>query len=232
MVSLMSSDLILLKQKRDKLKAITEIKEGLPHLYCFPFYKWQREFWNSTATFQFLFAANQVGKSSSMIRKVIHYCTEPKAWSVFTRKPTAVIYLYPDKNTATREFETKWVPEFLPRGKFKDDPQYGWKEEWEGKSIHSISFNSGITLYFKTYGVGSDHSHTLQATTPAIVACDEELPMELWPELQMRIASPANKGAMFWMVCTPTRGQLFWSKIQAGKTVIPNSFVNTISMYE
>lgn len=226
------SDVSALQQKRDKLKAIQEIKHGLPHLYCFPFYKWQRKSWEDTNTFQFDFAANQVGKSSINIRKCVHYATEPNTWKVFLRQPKLIFYLYPDKKTATREFETKWVSEFLPRGKFKDDPKYGWKEEWEGKDISAIFFNSGITIYFKTYGVGSDHAHTMQASTPAIVACDEELPIELWPELQMRIASPANKGAMFWMVCTPTRGQLFWSKIQSGKIKLPNSSIRTISMYD
>ena len=229
---MLSDEFLALKAKRDKLKQIQEIKQGLPHLYCFPLYKWQRQSWDDTSTFQFDFAANQVGKSSINIRKCIDYATNPSRWKIFLRTPKLIFYLYPDKKTATREFETKWTPEFLPRGKFKDDPQYGWKEEWDGKDIGAIHFNAGVTIYFKTYGVGSDHAHTMQASTPAIVACDEELPIELWPELQMRIASPANKGAMFWMVCTPTRGQLFWSKIQSGKIKLPNSSVRTISMYD
>lgn len=229
----MTTDLKTLQQKRDKLKKIQEIKQGLPHLYCFPFYKWQREFWNSTEMFQFIFAANQIGKSSSMIRKCIHYATDPLTWKIFTKAPTSIFYLYPDRGTATREWETKWEKEFMPRGKYKDDPQYGWKEEWDGKFINAIYFKSGITLYFKTYGVaGGDHAMTLQASTPAIVACDEELPLELWPELQMRISSPANRGAMFWMVGTPTRGQLYWSKIQSGKIKLPNCFIKTVSMYD
>jgi hypothetical protein len=228
----LTNEITLLRAKRDKLKKIQEIKHGLPHLYCFPFYKWQRDSWNDTSTFQFDFAANQVGKSSINIRKCIDYATNPSRWKIFLRQPRLIFYLYPDKKTATREFETKWVPEFLPRYTYRDDPQYGWKEEWDGKDISSIAFNTGITIYFKTYGVGSDHAHTMQASTPAIVACDEELPTDLFPELSMRIASPANKGAMFWMVCTPTRAQIYWSKVQSGKIKLPSSSVRTISMYD
>jgi hypothetical protein len=223
-----SSDVKTLKQKRDKLKAIQALKDGLPHLYSFPMYKWQEEFWNCGATFQFIFKANQIGGSSVMIKKMIDYCTNKKLWERFIRPPRMTMYLYPDKKSATREWENKWA-EFMPRNEYKDHPVYGWKETWDGHYIDSIEWNSGLITYFKTYGSGAEN---LQASTPAILACDEELPEELWPELQMRISSPANKGAMYWLGCTPTIGQKYLAKIQSGETKIPDSWVKTVSMYD
>ena len=231
----MVNDLTLLKAKRDKLKAIQSLKEGLPHLYAFPFYKWQEEFWNCDKTFQFLFKANQIGGSSITIRRLIHYATEPSLWSRFKKKPTQIIALMPDRNSWTREWEGKWT-EFLPRNEFKENKKFGWVEEWDNKYIHSCRFKSGVTIYFKTYGTGGDHVHTLQSSTPAIVSCDEELPCEgnnnLWPELQMRLASPANAGSMFWMNATPTKGQRLWQQVQSGHVKIPDSWVRTVSMYD
>jgi hypothetical protein len=224
----MENDVQLLKRKRDKLRKIQTLKEGLPHLYSFPMYQWQEDFWNCPATFQFIFKANQIGGSSVMIKRMIHYCTEPKLWDRFTKKPKITMYLYPDKKSATREWEGKWS-EFMPKNEYKDHEQYGWKETWDGNYIDTVEFNSGVTLYFKTYGSGAEN---LQASTPAILACDEELPEELWPELQMRIASPANKGAMYWLGCTPTLGQKYLAKIQSGETKIPDSWVKTVSMYD
>ena len=217
-----------LKKKRDKLKAIQKLKDGLPHLYSFDMYPWQEEFWVCPATFQFIFKANQIGGSSVMIKRIIHYATEQKLWGRFKRRPTQMMYLYPVKKSATREWQGKWS-EFMPRGEFKDDDEYGWKENWDGPYIDNIEFKSGVTLYFKTYASGAE---TLQASTPAIIACDEELPFDLWPELQMRIASPANAGAMYWQGCTPTLGQDYLARIQDGRTKLPDSWVKTVSMYD
>lgn len=218
----------LLRAKKGKLEALARLRKGLPHLYGFTMYPWQRKFWNNKQTFQFIFKANQIGGSSVMIKKMINYATEPAMWTQFSRAPKAMMYLYPDKATATREWETKWV-EFMPNGEFKDHPQYGWNEDWEGKYINSVTFKTGVILYFKTYGSGAEN---LQATSPSILACDEELPEELFPELQLRISSPVNGGAMFWMGCTPTKGQKYLQKIQTGETKIPDSFVLTVSMYD
>lgn len=222
-----------LQSRLYELEQIKKVKEGLPHLYCFPFYKWQREFWEQTSPFQINYAANQIGKSSIMIRKMIRYCTDKSLWKQFKKKPTIAFYLYPDRDTITREVKSKWT-EFLPCNGYENDPVYGYKIKYEGKYASHIEWNSGVTLYFKSYGLSNvkETAHRLQASTPFIVAADEVLPIELWPELQMRIASPANKGAMFWMNATPTRPVAYWADVQAGRVIIPNSWVNTTSMYD
>lgn len=221
------SDARELKLKRDKLRKIQQLKEELPFLYGFKRYAWQEEFWKCEEMFQFIFKANQIGGSTIMQNRLIDFCTNPKLWQRYLKQPRLVLYLYPDKNTATREYESK-IKYNLPQGEMKNHPQYGWKEVWDGKYIDSIEFKH-IIWSFKTYGSGSEN---LQASSPAILACDEELPEELWPELQMRIASPANKGSQFWMGCTPTKGQKYLAKIQSGETKIPNSKVWTVSQYQ
>lgn len=197
-------------QKSKKLQVLKDRKElidGLPHLYGQNFYKWSREFFDSTNQYTFLAAANQIGKSSIQIRKVIHLATEPSIWpKLWKSRPLTFWYLYPTKELSTIEFHKKWVPEFLPRGKFKDHPVYGWRIEERTKYIHAIHFNSGVSIFFRTYATDVQH---LQAGTCWYMACDEELPVELFDELNMRIA--ATDG-YFSMVFTATIGQEFWRR--------------------
>jgi hypothetical protein len=227
----MSKDLVA---EYERLKKIKEMRDGLPHLYCNDLYQWGINFWNCTKTFNFLFAPNQVGKSALGIRAFIHYHTEPKLWKRFSRRPTLSFMLIEDKDTLKREIETKWKPEFLPRNGYENHPQYGWELKYTGQFPSHIIWNTGVITYFKTYGGGATKnvSHRLQASTPFIVWADEELPFQLWPELQMRILSPANRGAMFWQTATPTKGQQYLYEIQNGKTKLPDALVQTVSMYD
>lgn len=226
----------------DELAQLEEMKamrDGLPHLYCFKLYPWQREVWdavcnNPLITLFYLFAANQVGKSSLMIRLLIHFCTEPKLWKRFKRKPKSGMYFYPDKHTLKREVTDKWE-EFLPRNGYENHPQYGYKIVYEGQFPSHIEFNTGIVCYFRTYGgskTGGNTANKIQATTPAFIFADEEVPESIADELLLRISSPANAGAFWMQLCTPTLGQIYLRKIQEGKTKLPNSFVKTISMYD
>jgi phage terminase large subunit-like protein len=94
---------------------------------------------------------------------------------------------------------------FLPRGKFKDDPVYGWKEEKKQGDIVAIHFNSGVHIFFKTY---SQNAEDLQSGTCDAIFCDEELPEELY-ELIARLN--ATDGYIH-MVFTATLGQDFWRR--------------------
>lgn len=184
-----------------------EVLDGLPHLYGFPFYKWAREFHECREKTQILMAANQIGKSSTQIRKIIHWATETDLWpELWINKPRVFWYLYPDKNQTTQEVMKKWIPEFLPRGRFKADKKYGWELEKKFDFAYAIHFYSGVSLYFKTYGTDPQN---LQTGTVWYVATDEELPSSLWGELNFRRA--ATNG-YFSLVCTPTVGQSFWKR--------------------
>lgn len=159
--------------KLEKLKLLEEkarLVRGLPHLYGFKDYAWSRDFLDSNDKTILLTAANQLGKSTTQIRKIVEFATNVQAWpSRFRRNPRQFWYLYPTSQIATAEFHTKWKPDILPKDEFKDHPQYGWRAEFKNRGdISAIYFNSGIALYFKTYAQDVQH---LQSGTVDYVAC-------------------------------------------------------------
>lgn len=234
----MTQDLVA---EYERLKQIKEMREGLPHLYCFPLYMWQKKIWDGVLNdpegkfrFFYTFAANQIGKSSIMQRVAIALATEPKYWKRFKRRPKTILYFYPDKKTILTEFRDKWQ-EFLPRNGYENHPKYGYKVKYEGQWLSHIIFNSGITLYFKTYGgqkSGGNSSQKIQGVTPAAIFLDEETPKSLESELMSRLNSPINEGSVMVSNCTPTLGQQYLKDIQDGKRKIPRSMVQTISLYD
>jgi len=208
-----------------------QLKEGLPHLYGWPWYSWAYNFFKSTNKQNLLCAANQISKSTTMIRKSIHWATSPKIWKqLWFTKPTQFWYLYPNKDTSTAEFETKWVPECMPRGEFESHPLYGWKAKYDSGKIHHIKWNSGLVQYFKTY---AQNVKDLQSGTVYAMFCDEELPEELYDELLLRLA---GSDGYFHMVFTATLNQQLWYRaIEAvGKEAefLPKAFKQQISMYD
>lgn len=163
-------------------------------------------------------------------RKCIHWATDKKLWAkLWPRTPRVMWYLYPDKDTATTEWETKIRPELMPRGKFKDDPIYGWTEEYEQKHIKAIKFNSGVWVLFKTYTQQVKH---LQAGSAWAIFGDEELPVELYPELKMRLS--ATKG-YYHNVFTATLAQPMWWRAMEGEgdaELFPDAFKLQVSKYD
>ena len=194
------------QQKRlEILKAQAELQESLPHLYGFKFYKWARRFFESTNRVTLLCAANQISKSSTNIRKLIHWSTEDKLWPHLWRTtPRLFWYMYPSKQLATQEFETKWVPEFMPRGKMESHSKYGWQAKYKNGELEKIVWNNGPPTYFKTY---SQDVHKIQAASLHAVFVDEEMPEEMFDEVMLRLV--ANDG--YYNMCfTATKGQALW----------------------
>lgn len=163
---------------REEVARLTQQKrmqECLPHLYGVKFYPWQRDFWTSTNRQTFLTAANQIGKSRIGIGKCIHWATNKRLWKPLWPhkivnqyiKPT-FWYLYPDRKLATIEFNEKWITEVLPRDEYKDHEMYGWKAEFKRNEIEAVHFNSGASIYFKTY---SQNASSLQAGTVYGIFC-------------------------------------------------------------
>jgi hypothetical protein len=215
--------LIIAKEQRLKLM------EGLPFLYGWKWYPWAREFFESINKLNFLCAANQISKSSTQIRKCIDWATNQEKWpKLWARRPVQFWYLYPSQKQVDAEFLTKWQ-QFLPRGEFKDDPVYGWKEIRKNKEIIGIKFNIGVYLFFKTY---AQDPGSLQTGTCDAIFCDEELPVELYDELIFRIS--ASDG-YFHMVFTATLGQDFWKAVVEGKGKherLPEAAKWQVSMYD
>lgn len=223
----LSQDQILKIKRLQLLEAKLKRQRELPHLFAHKMYPWQREFWESRNPLNFLTAANQIGKSSINIKKCIHWATAPSLWKELWPNKIKLVderdpknadtpgqfwYLYPDKKVATVEFHEKWVKEFLPKGEMKYHPVYGWKAEFVRKEIDYIRFNSGVTIYFKTY---MQNPQSLQSGTVYAIFCDEELPFKLFDELNMRLS--ATNG-YFHLVFTATLNQDEWRQtMQAEK---------------
>lgn len=209
------SELLQLKQQEflllnEKLR----LKEELPHLYGFQWYKWAYEYFTSTNRKCFLTAGNQLSKSSSQIRKCIDWATSPEKWQVLWPgtgvSPNVFWYFYPTSDVAEEEWQLKWS-QFMPNGRMKEDPVYGWKEYRKNNKIYSIEFNSGVTVIFKTY---AQSATDIQTGTVYAVFCDEEVPLSHWPEIQSRLN--ATDGYVS-MVFTATLGQEYWRKTIEGE---------------
>ncbi len=208
------------------------LKENLPHLHGWKWYPWAWEFFKSENRMNFLCAANQISKSSTQIRKCIDWATNPDEWSRWPTPPRQFWYFYPTMDVATIEWRTKWVKEFMPKAEFKDHAQYGWDEELgTGKKIKAIHFKSGVSVYFKSYEMDAS---ALQTASVHAMFCDEELPVHLYDELLLRMASASVQGH-FHMVFTATIGQEFWREVieekgQAEK--LATAFKRQVSMYD
>lgn len=153
-MTLSKSQLLQLRRKElELLQKRKEAEEILPHLYI-PMYPWQRELHDSLNRVNLLTAANQIGKSSCLIRRIIANSTDPHRWERLWGprvKPKQFWYFYPDGLTVEKEVETKWIPEWLPRGPMERDAQYGWKIQRKNNRPDAIHFNAGPIIYFQMY---------------------------------------------------------------------------------
>lgn len=201
----MTEEYLGLLKKYQALEYKAKLQRELPHLYAFPEYKWAVEFRECNNRLRFLTAANQVGKSSTLIRDVIEKACNKELWPKFfpNREPTTFWYIYPDGNKVEEEFHTKWQ-EFLPKGEAKEKGPYAWRSKIV-KNQRILEFiESGVRLTFKTWG--SD----LQSGTVDYIGIDEELPSDLWPEILFRVQ---RYNGMISMVFTATLNQQFWYEV-------------------
>lgn len=220
----------ILKQKIEIKKRQIYLRENLPHVHGWKWYPWARQFFESKNRKNLLVAANQISKSSTQIRKSIHWATEDSLWAdLWNHPPSQFWYFYPTSGQVEIEFEEKWKL-FLPRGEFKLSKKYGWKEERKSGELFAIHFNSGVSIYFKTY---SKKSSALQSGTVDAIFADEEMPLTLLDELMFRLT--ATNG-YFHMVFTATLGQEFWRRAMdpaPGETEVwPEAYKQQVSMYD
>lgn len=217
------ADRAYLAQLERRLKT----QDLLPHLYGTPWYDWQLEYFNSTDRFICVNAANQIGKSSASIRRCIDWATNRDRWPVLwgDKKPTQMWYFYPDSDVSSQEYYEKWEKEWLPRGQMKDHEDYGWSAQFDKKKIVSIRFNTGVTVYFKTYAMDA---FKLQAATVYGVYADEEMPPEFWSEIIMRLNAVDG---YFSIVKTSTVDHPFWDSFNKGK-IIPEAKIIKVSMFD
>ena len=144
--------------------------------------------------------------SSIQIKKMIHWATETSLWpELWPTPPRLFWYLYPSLRIADSEFLKKWKPEFLPQD--QNDPKYGWTKSNNALGdIEAIHFHSGVSIYFKSYMTNEE---LLQTGSVWYLGFDEEMPIDLWPELVSRVGAPNIQGYISG-VFTPTLSQQFW----------------------
>jgi len=235
-MSRQSSEERLLKEKLRLLEKRVALEKGLPHLYGFPWYKWARQIFESTNKEIFLTSANQIGKSTTAIRKNIHWATEKELWKKLwpdlfeDQIPNLFWYFYPTFPTATTEFEKKWIPLFLPRNNYVRDPVYGWDDDYDKGEIRAIHFKSGVSIQFKTYEMKLKN---IQSASVYMVTADEEMPVHYLPEIKSRLNST---GGYFLNCFTATIGQLYWAQTMEPTSKLdekhPNALKIQISLYD
>lgn len=217
------------KQLAD-LQRLIKLREGIPHIDGQKFYPWARRVFDSSNPEILVCSANQVGKSSIAIRKNIELATNTTLWKKFWpgllpgQKPNLFWYFYPTMPVANTEFETKWEPLFLPRGEFKNHPQFGWEADYEKGLISRIRFNSGVQIQFKAY---SQKVKDLQTASVYHCTVDEELPIEFLPEIKARLN--ATDG-LFLMVFTATLGQIYWQMAMEPSTKSEEKFPDALKI--
>lgn len=230
-MNLAKQQLLLLKKRElELLQLKKKNEEQLPHLFM-PMYKWQREIHESTNRVNLLTAANQIGKSSALIRRKLANCTDPERWLRMwglTRPPSQFWYFYPDGSTLEKEIDTKWVPEWLPRGVMESDAQYGWRLKKKHGTYFSCEFNAGPIIYFQMY---TKSLASVQAGSVFEVTADEELPMDFYSELMFRLTATSG---IFTSGFTPTLNQLFWKQAMETQPekVLPSAKKLQVSMYD
>lgn len=209
------------------------LRQDLPHLHAYPWYSWAWEFFQSRNKINLLCAANQISKSSTQIRKCIEWAGNYDLWDeLWPGKQCRMMwYLYPTREVFMIEWNTKWV-EFMPRGSCgenSDHPKYGWKKIKEKNEFVGVEFNSGMMLYFRQY---AQKAHHLQSGTAGSIFTDEELPVELYDELIMRVA---GLDGYFHMVFTATLNQPMWKDALEGSgrnEMFPDAWKRQVSMYD
>lgn len=215
----------------ERLEKEIQLKEELPHLFSRKWYAWALSFFECRNSHAFISAANQISKSSTLIRLCIEWATNKALWKELWpgETPNQFWYFYPDYDTATAEYKTKWQ-EFLPRGSMRNSFQYGWKPKLARDQIDYIQFQSGVIVYFRAY---SQKLANIQAGTVYAVFLDEEPPEEVMPELELRISAVNGymRGGF-----TPTLGQDYWRRVMEPSSpdeeLYKEAFKQSVSMYD
>ncbi len=203
-----------------------------------PFYTWQQDFYRFSGRLAFITAANQIGKSSILIIKMLNLAMRPELWPSYfgaKTKPSLFLYLYPDSRTGSTEFYEKWEKVYLPKGEMKKHPKWGWKVEFDKqKQVEAIRFNSGITILWRYY---TQKASSMQAMSIDFVGADEELPEKLWDEIMVRTSARAGLGSgLVATVFTATLGQdfLYRTMERQGEDdeKFPEAFKRQVSLYD
>ena len=188
------------------LKKVNLTREHLPHFFFKKLYKWSYDFIMTPNPMAFVCGANQIAKTSTMIRKVLYRATSPHLWHrLYSRRPKNSWYFYPGTKVLDIEWDGKWM-EWMPRVPASHPLHrlYGWEKIKNRQQFTGIRFRTGVELNFRYYSQGVD---SLQSSTLSDVYGDEEIPVKFCEEMRSRLM--ATKGT--WNSgFTATLGQQYW----------------------
>ena len=196
-----------------------------------PLYDWQHDYIESDTRFNFLCAANQIGKSVGNWIRMLRFVYLQSYWDRFFdgNPPLPFWYFYPTAQLSTSEIKTKYLKFYLPHDSLKKHPKWGYKVEEEKRIIQAIHFNTGTSVYFKSY---SQPPSNLQAATLSGIFADEEMPEHLFDELNFRGMS---RDDFYYHNCfTATLGQEYLRRTieeKGERELFKDAFKRQISMY-
>ena len=197
-----------------------------------PLYTWQHDFINSPHRFNFLCAANQIGKSVANWLRLLRMVYLKSYWDKFFdgERPMQFWYFYPTAQLSTSEIKTKYLSRYLPHPDLKNHPKWGYKVEEEKRVIQAIHFAPNVSVYFKSY---SQPPTNLQAATLSGVFADEEMPERILDELNFRGVSQDN--FYYQNVFTATQGQEYLRRTieeRGERENFKDAFKKQVSMYD
>ena len=214
------------------LKSVGLQREHLPHFFYKKLYKWSYDFIMTNNRKAFVCGANQIAKTSSMIRKAIFAVTSPHLWkNMFRRSPRTSWYLYPERKMMDVEWNAKWM-EWMPQV-----PQshplyewYGWEKIKDRQLFTGIRFHTGVELNFRFYSMGIS---SLQGTSVDDLYTDEETPEVFCKELKARLMATKGRWSSGF---TATLGQQYWYDVIEKQGLpgerYPDAFKRVISLFD
>ena len=169
-----------------------------------PLYTWQYDYINSHARYNFICAANQIGKSVANWIRMLRMVYLKSYWDKFFDglPPNQFWYFYPTADLSTSEIKTKYLRKYLPDQSLKDHPRWGYKIDEDKKQIKAIHFPHNVSVFFKSM---AQPPQNLQAATLSGVFADEEMLEKIFDELNFRGVSQDN--FYYHNVFTATQGQ-------------------------
>ena len=227
-------EMLKLKKARRELAAKLPFVPDTSGLGCMahPLYEWQHAYIHSGNRFNFLCAANQIGKSVGNWIRMLRMVYLQSYWDRFFggEPPLPFWYFYPSGQLSTSEIKTKYLRFYLPHQDLKKHPKWGYRIEEEKRIIQAIHFNTGTSVYFKSY---SQPPSNLQAATLSGIFADEEMPANLFDELNFRGMS---RDDFYYHNCfTATLGQEYLRRAieeKGERELFPDAFKRQISMYD
>ena len=207
-------------------------QHDLPHFFYKKLYQWSYDFILTKNRRSFVCGANQISKTSTMIRKNIFLATSPHLWSeYFNRDPQLFWYFYPDRKVLNEEWGTKWM-EWMPRVP-KNHPYYeyfGWEKIIEEQKFVGILFRTGVRLSFRFYSMKVD---SVQSSSVDMISGDEEIPVPFVEEMEARMfATEGILNSGF----TATKGQEYWHDVIEKQGMLkerfPDAFKRVVSAFD